>query len=219
MTIIFIAFIALQLYYTRIVFRRVRKKKVLGKISQRTFRLIKLGHYILLAGVLFLIIIQAEYEMSFRQEWIGKAIIICFLLSGALLYPLSERGVLKKGERIYLGSFSIIAAASPFILLIPFLGMAIFFSTLGKMFLSPKIFYEDSAITIQSQYRGIMAPMALEVLSNRGVFRQSLASEGGLGLDGFDSIGVRHDPDSTRIVLLPKNAYRHIVSITVGKTK
>lgn len=200
--------IAFTAIYTFILLRW--NKVVSWRLSSKVTNAIKHIHYLALFVSMAIAFTYSQFGIGLRGLWTTRSIIIIVLVTGIFFYFVANKTALQKTEKIYFKLFSFIPTLIGIILCIPFLGVIIVVSLLGRL-IEPanNIYYQDKHLRIQSAFTGVLAPPRVDIYTKHGIFEKHIYRPDFYGYE-FDSISVRYDPDSTRIIVhgLPKEDYK-----------
>jgi hypothetical protein len=188
-------------------------KKVRWRLSKKSFQWIKYTHYILVALAITAGLLNYIDDISLRGLWTTNLIVMGLLLSGTLIYPLSDWTYKTQFEKYYFQLFSYLPILIAFFLMIPFIGLVIGASLLGRL-IEPahKIYYEDNKLRVQSTFVGVMGVPRLDVFEKRGLFEfqiNKLIKNAG----DLDSVKIEQGTSNTFVLLYYGHEIRDTVKI------
>ena len=167
---------------------------------------LKYLHYFTITITIVLLLL----ELKIKGIWTGRIVTFIALLSGIFYNLFAQKSVLNKLEKTYFSFLSILPLIFPLFLLIPFLGVVIVFSIIGRM-ISPyeKIFYEDKNLRIQSSFVGVMAPPKI-LAFKKGLFFEKELEDLNFP-EEIDSLKVNYKRDSIFIYYWETNYDNQVV--------
>ena len=188
---IFVVSILLLILYA---FKIKDWKKNDYRLNQELSIYLKYLHYLTITITIVLLIL----ELQIKGIWTGRIVTFIALLSGIFYNLFAQKSVLNKLEKTYFSFLSILPLIFPLLLLIPFLGVVIVFSIIGRT-ISPfeKICYEDKNIRIQTSFVGVMAPPKILVYK-KGLFFEKEVEDINFP-EEIDSLKVEYKKDSIYI--------------------
>ena len=191
--------IAFLLTYTYGLFRW--DKYVAWRLSSKVSKTIKYVHYLTLFVALIIAFTYSQYGIGLRGLWTTRTFVIIALLTGVFFNFVTDKAILNKIEKIYFKLFSFLPTVTGVILCVPFLGVVIVFSLLGRI-IEPAntIYYEDQKLRIQSSFRGVLAPKQIDLFVKNNFYEKYLYVPD-LYCGDNDSVTVHYDKDSTRIFI------------------
>jgi hypothetical protein len=191
--------IAFILTYTYGLFRW--DKYVAWRLNSKVSKTLKYVHYLTLFVALTIACTYSQFGIGLRGLWTTRTFLIIALLTGVFFNFVTDKTILNKIEKIYFKVFSFLPTATGVILCIPFLGVVIVISLLGRI-IEPAntIYYEDQNLRIQSSFRGVLAPKQIDLFAKKTFYEKCLYVPDFYCGDN-DSIAVHYDNDSTRIFL------------------
>ncbi|CAN5369193.1 hypothetical protein BH10BAC1_BH10BAC1_16890 [soil metagenome] len=189
--------IAFLLTYTYGLFRW--DKYVAWRLSIKVSKTIKYVHYLTLFVAMTIAFTYSQFDVGLRGLWTTRTFVIVALLTGVFFNFVTDKTILNKIEKIYFRLFSFLPPITGVILCIPFLGVVIVVSLLGRL-IEPasSIYYEDEHLRIQSSFTGVLAPKRIDIFAKKSFYEKYLY-EPDLYCEDSDSIAVNYDKDSTRI--------------------
>lgn len=179
------------------------------RMDVATSRVVKHIHYFGLFVVTIVAVLYWQFGLGLRGLWTTRVFICLMLFTGVFFRFVSARDVVNKVERIYFLLLSFFPVAIGLGLLIPLLGVVLVLSFLGQLTdPADKIYYEDKNLRVQSTFVGVMGPPRIDIFEKKGIFEKHLLRTDFNAYD-FDSLKVKYDTDSTRILFsgLPKTDY------------
>jgi hypothetical protein len=193
LTIVFI------LLYTYGLFRW--DKLVAWKLSSKVSKTIKYFHYLTLLIVLTIAFTYSLFDIGLRGLWTTRSFIIITLLTGMFFNFITNKTIINKIEKVYFKLFSFFPPITGLILCIPFLGVVIVFSLIGRL-IEPAntIYYEDEHLRIQSTFTGVLGPKRFDIFTKKSLYEKHLFVPD-FHFEDSDSIVVHYDKDSTRIFI------------------
>lgn len=195
------------LLYTYGLFRW--DKLVAWRLNVKVSKIIKYVHYLTLFIVLTIAFTYFQFGIGLRGLWTTRTFIIIVLLTGVFLNFITDKTVVNKVEKIYFKLLSFLPTISGLILCIPFIGVIIVVSLIGRL-VEPanKIYYNDKNLRIQSSFTGVLGPPRVDIYTKNSIFEKHIYRPD-FYCNDFDSLVVHHDQDSTRIIIygLPKEDY------------
>jgi hypothetical protein len=176
-------------------------KRVNWRLDNELARRIRYSHYALFVLTFTALLLNIVGDISFRGQWTTRIIVVGFLLSGIVIYPLSDWTNKSKLQKNYFRLFSFLPLLTAGFSLIPFLGVVVVFSVFGRL-TEPvtDIYYDDSKLRVQSTFIGVLGPARLDVLEKKGIFELRLNKSHRSAAD-IDSVSIDQTPDKTLIVL------------------
>jgi hypothetical protein len=154
------------------------------------------------------VILELLGSLSFTGQWTTRIIIIAFLISGILIYPLTNWINKTKIEKYYFHTFSWFPILTGMIALIPFLGVVIVISVLGQL-TDPveKIYYEDEKIIVQSSFAGVLGPPDLLIYEKKGLLKKRLNDSYKIERYASDvsMVKVSNEKENTLIIIIDEN--------------
>jgi hypothetical protein len=191
--------IAFILLYTYGLF--LWDKLVAWRLTKKVSKTIKYVHYFTLFVALTIVLTYFQYGVGLRGLWTTRTFAIIALFTGVFFNFVAEKTMLSKIEKVYFKLFSFLPTVTGIILCIPFLGVVIVVTLLGRIFEpANKIYYEDDNIRIQSTFRGVLAPKQIDFFTKR-MFTEKYLYVPNFYCSDNDSIAVHYDNDSTRIFI------------------
>jgi hypothetical protein len=176
-------------------------RKVGWRLNEKTSKWLRYSHYFLttltiLAGLLIII-----DDISFRGKWTTRIILIGFLLTGCIIYPLTNWADKSKIEKNYFRLLSFLPTLTAGFAMIPFLGGVLLLSLFGRLTEPVKdIYYEDSKLRVQSTFIGVLGPPRLEIFQKQGLFEIRLNKSHRSAAD-IDSVRVDKNRDATLVIV------------------
>jgi len=210
--------IAFILLYTYGLFRW--HKLVAWRLSSKVSKTIKYVHYLTLFVALTIGFTYSQFGIGLRGQWTTRIFVIITILTGVFFSFVTDKIVINKLEKVYFKAFSLLPTVTGVILCIPFLGVVIVCSLLGRLIEpSYKIYFNDDHLRIQSSFSGVLAPPRVDIYTKDALFEKHIYRPDFYSND-FDSIAVHYDIDSTRIIVygLPKEEYEQKI-ISIDKQK
>lgn len=199
--------IAFLIVYTYELFRW--DKHVAWRLNSKVSKTIKYAHYLTIFVALAIAFTYSQFGIGLRGLWTTRTFVIVALVTGVLFNFVTDKTILNKIEEVYFRLFSFLPTVTGVILCVPFLGVVIVVSLLGRL-IEPanKIYFEDEHLRIHSSFTGVFAPPRVDIFTKNSIFEKHIYRPDFYGND-FDSIAVRYDKDSTRIFVygLPKEDY------------
>jgi hypothetical protein len=191
--------IAFLLTYTYGLFQW--DKYVTWRLSNKVSKTIKYVHYLTLFIALIIAFTYSQFGVGLRGLWTTRTFIIIALLTGVFFNFVTDKTILNKIEKIYFKLFSFLPTMTGVILCIPFLGVVIVVSLLGRI-IEPAntIYYEDDHLRIQSSFIGVLAPKQIDLFEKKSFYEKYLYVPN-FNCGDNDSIAVHYDKDSTRIFI------------------
>ncbi len=189
--------IVFTLLYTYLIFRW--DKYVSWQLGSTISRTIKYVHYITFFISLTIAFTYLQFDLGLRGIWTTRIFVITALLTGTFFYFVANKDILNKIEKIYFWIFRFLPSVTGAVLLIPFLGVVLVFSLLGRLFdPADEIYYEDAHIRMNRSFKGVLAPPGVDFYTKHFIF-EKLVDSREFNTDAIDSVTVRYDQDSTRI--------------------
>ena len=189
--------IALLVLYTYGLFRW--DKLVTWRLNSNLSKTIKYVHYLALFITLTIAFTYTQFGIGLRGLWTTRIFVTVVLLIGIFFNFVTDRTIINKIEKIYFRVFSFLPTFTGVILCIPFLGIVIVFSLLGRL-IEPanSIYYEDEHLRIQSSFTGVLAPKSFDFFTKK-MFYEKYLYVSDFYCEDSDSLAVHYDKDSTRI--------------------
>ncbi|MBX2913985.1 MAG: hypothetical protein KF856_01805 [Cyclobacteriaceae bacterium] len=158
MSSIFIYSGAFILIYGLIIY--IWNKKVEWRAGLKFSKKIKSFHYSLLLFTAIITILNAFFSITFIGYWTPRIIILGFLLSGVIAFPIIKWNSESSFEKYYFRLFSFLPFAIAGISMVQFLGTVITLSLYYRL-VNPyeKIYYQDKNLRVQSTFTGVLAPL------------------------------------------------------------
>jgi hypothetical protein len=179
-------------------------KRNIWRLDQRLSNGIKYFHWSLTLLVVISIVLNWSDNISFSGRWTTRIIVIGFLLSGILIYPLTNRTERLKIERYYFKLFSFLPTITGFLLIIPFTGGLLFNTLFGQlMYPVYKVYLDSDKLRVQSSYIGPFWPAGIFVYEKKGLFEKQLVNSPISDLF-IDSVGTEQHQNETLIILYNK---------------
>lgn len=193
LSVAFIIFYGLGIYFWN--------KKVSWRLNERISRWIKYLHYILTVLTILAALLNIIDEISFSGLWTTRIILLGFLLSGVIIYPLSDWTDKSKVEKNYFRLFSFLPILTAGFSMIPFLGGVMLLSIFFR-FTEPvkDIYYEDNKLRVQSTFIGVLGPPRLEIFRKMGLFEVRV-NKAHRSAFSIDSIKVDKSADKTFVII------------------
>jgi hypothetical protein len=156
-------------------FVRKRRKKDPNafRFSQTISHFILRIHYISIVLVVTLIVLSF-FDLTPRGTWTGHLIVITFLLTGFLIYPVGATR-LNRGEKPYFAFMGYVPLVAALFLCIPFLGAVIELSLVGQLLDSHKVYYSDSTFEVHGKFLGVLGRPHCELVKKEGLFDRFIA--------------------------------------------
>ena len=169
---------------------------------------------------LFLLSLHLIYHLSLAHYLTTRIILGLTLITGIPLYIIGYRSVFKEWESVYFRLLSFLPLLVLSVLLFPFLGMVIVFSFVGWFIDTEQpVHYEDSKIRVVSYFAGPLGPPHLGIYEKQGWLEKDHTIPG-MFTSQIDSIQVRYDTDSTRILIFntyydgePEDYFPRVISL------
>ncbi len=190
-------------------------KKVRWRLSEKKAQKLRYLHYALLSLTVLSAALVIVDDISYAGQWTTRAIIIGFLISGSLIYPICSWIDKPARERIYFRLFSFLPIVTSGLIVIPFWGVAIILSLCASL-ISPydKILYEDKKLRVQSTFYGALSPPILDVVEKRGLVERRLNVERTSAWEGeIDSVRIMYGADSTMVELFYQSGGRRVLKV------
>jgi hypothetical protein len=185
-------------------------KHVSWRLNSKVSKTIKYVHYLTLFVALTIAFTYLQFGIGLRGLWTTRTFVIISLLTGVFFNFVTDKTILNKLEKVYFKLFSLLPSVTGIVLCVPFLGVLIVLSLLGRLIEpSNKIYFEDEHLRINSSFMGLLAPPRVDIFTKNAIFEKHIYRPDFYAND-FDSIAVRYDNDSTRIYVygLPKEDYK-----------
>lgn len=187
-------------------------KKVSWRLNNDFLKWIKYSHYTLFALTFTAALLIIVGDISFSGQWTTRIVVVGFLLSGIIIYPLSDWTNKSKLEKNYFRGFSFLPLLTAGSSLIPFFGVVFVFSLFGRLTEPVKnIYYEDNKLRVQSTFIGVLGPARLDIIEKKGIFEVRLNKSHRSAAD-IDSISIGQTADKTLVLL-------HYEKVTVDTIK
>lgn len=167
---------------------------------------LKYLHYFAITVTIILLIL----DLKIRGIWTDRILILIALLSGIFYNLFAQKSVLNNLEKTYFGLWSIFPLILPLLLLIPFAGVVILVSLIGRL-IAPydKIHFEDKNLRIQTSFVGVLAPPKILIYKKEFFFEREVKD---LYLpEEIDSLKVNYLKDSIHIQYWETNFENQIV--------
>ena len=176
-------------------------KKIKWRLPKKAANALGLVHIASLAITLIVAILYSQFEIGLRGLWTTRVFIIIFLISGIFFRFLVSKEGMKNFAGWYFKAFSFLPIAVAAILCIPFLGIVLVLSLLGRL-VDPAtdIFYEDSKIRVQLTFIGALGPPTTDIYEKRGIFEKHLKRKEACAIH-TDSVKVTYGNEFTKVVL------------------
>jgi hypothetical protein len=176
-------------------------KKISWHFSSKLTTIIKCSHYCALFLCLIVGFLFSQYNSGLRGLWTTRIFIIVLISTGIFFILFADKSVINKIERIYFKFFSYLPIIAAGICIVPFYGLIIIVSLYGKLTKpADDIFYQDKYLRVQSSYVGEIVGPRLEIYKKECIFEKNIMFSSDFGADYIDSVSVRYDYDSTRII-------------------
>ena len=198
------------MYYTIIIILLIAyvftlyqwNKRIEWRLNIEISKWFKILHYSMIGLIIIDIAIFSISGFHYRGLWTSRIFVFGFLLSGLTLYPLANKSILNKIERIYFLILGYSPVGVGLFLLVPFLGLVVTVSIGGRL-ISPaeEILYEDSNIRIQQTFTGALGSLCLDLVEKKLIVEGPRRRLHKFDLDSYDSIYVQYDSDSIRVRL------------------
>lgn len=203
MSSIFIYSGAFILIYGLIIY--IWNKKVEWRAGPKFSKKIKSFHYSLLLFTAIITILNAFFSITLIGYWTPRIIILGFLLSGVIAFPIIKWNSESSFEKYYFRLFSFLPFAIAGISMVQFLGTVITLSLYYRL-VNPyeKIYYQDKNLRVQSTFTGVLAPLRLDVIEKYGLFEKKL-NELHRSAD-IDSVKVLTDTTRTLVIIYELNS-------------
>ncbi len=184
-------------------------KHVAWRLNSKVSKTIKYAHYLTIFVALTIAFTYSQFGVGLRGLWTTRTFVIFALVTGVLFNFVTDQTILNKIEKVYFKLFSFLPTVTGVILCVPFLGVVIVVSLLGRL-IEPAntIYFEDKHIRIHSSFTGVLAPKRVDIFTKNLIFEKHIYRPD-FYCNDFDSISVHYDKDSTRIIVygLPKEDY------------
>jgi hypothetical protein len=187
-------------------------KNVTWRPDNRTASRIKYLHYLLAAITIITGLLNIIDDISLRGLWTTRTIIFGLLISGVLIYPLTNWVGKSKLEKYYFRFFSLLPVLTAGLSLIPFWGFVIVASLFGRL-IDPvgKVYYDDNNLRVQSTFIGVLGPRRLDVIKNYGLFEKRI-NKTYKGADA-DSVSISKLADKTLVLLYIEREVQDTIKI------
>ena len=123
--------IAFIIVYTYGIFRW--DKLVAWRLNNKVSKTIKYVHYLTLFIALTIAFTYSQFGVGLRGLWTTRTFVIVALVTGVLFNFVTDKTILNKIEKVYFKLFSFLPTVTGVILCIPFLGVVIVLSLLGRL--------------------------------------------------------------------------------------
>jgi len=202
MDFLFIAFFCI---YLAAVF--YWNKKVTWRLRPKTSGILKKVHFAALIICIVIAVLYGVFSLGLRGLWTTRIVIIFTLLTGIFFRFILSEASINKIEKLYFKIFSFLPMIMAGTLLIPFMGVLIVSSLIGRL-VRPvdDIHYEDDKLRVQSTFQGMLIEPKIDIYKKQSIFEEHLKIPDYNEWD-VDYIKVFYDKDSTRVVVHGKNSY------------
>jgi hypothetical protein len=176
-------------------------KRINWRATTATSQQIKYLHYLLLVLTIFSGVLSIIDDISFAGQWTTRIIIWGLLISGFTIYPITDWTERPKIEKYYFRLFSFVPIFTAGFALVPFLGLVVVISLLGRL-IEPvkKVYYESNNLRVQSTFIGVMGPPRLDIIEKKGLFDVRL-NKSHTGAADIDSIRIDQETSKTLVIL------------------
>ncbi|MFD0750258.1 hypothetical protein ACFQZS_08910 [Mucilaginibacter calamicampi] len=192
LTVLFICIYLVAFFY--------RNKNVAWKLTPKISGPLKKVHFTALFFCIIVALLYGVFSLGLRGQWTTRIVIILTLLTGIFFRLISNEASKSKIEKWYFKIFSLVPMFMAGTLLIPFLGVVMVLSLIGKLVMPVNnIYYEDEKLRVQSTYQGMLIPAKIDIFAKHFIFEKHLKTSDYNEMD-VGHIKVFFDADSTRVV-------------------
>lgn len=188
-------------------------KKVTWRINEKLSFSLKRAHFF---GVFFCLLaafLWCNFNLKLQGFWTIRIIISITLLTGLLIYPMTKKILFSKIEQWYFKLFAYLPVFSAVLtLIVPFIGIILSLSLLGRLVLQNEIHYEDKYLKVQSTFQGILTGSKLDVFEKHFCLEKRLEIEY-YSSNFIDSVHVLYELDSIRLKLYQEDKLSETLSL------